>query len=70
MKQYYFVSGLPRSGNTLLASILNENKKILATGQSIFPSIFYDLQTITQKNDVYVNYPQDERFENFYKNLF
>jgi hypothetical protein len=70
VKQYFFISGLPRSGNTLLASILNENENILATGQSIFPSIFYDLQTITQENDVYKNYPQDERFENFYKNLF
>jgi len=70
MKQYFFLSGLPRSGNTLLSSILNENENILATGQSIFPSIFYDLQTITQKNDVYTNYPQDERFETFYKNLF
>jgi hypothetical protein len=44
VKQYFFISGLPRSGNTLLASILNENENILATGQSIFPSIFYDLQ--------------------------
>ena len=70
MKKYYFISGLPRSGNTLLASILNENENILATCQSIFPSIFYDLQTITQENDVYKNYPQDKRFETFYKNLF
>lgn len=30
MKQHYFISGLPRSGSTLLASILLQNPKIFA----------------------------------------
>ena len=30
MKQYYFISGLPRSGSTLLSTILNQNSKFYA----------------------------------------
>jgi len=30
MKTYYFISGLPRSGSTLLSSILNQNKNFYA----------------------------------------
>ena len=69
MKKFYFISGLPRSGNTLLSSILNENPDILSTGQSIVPSVFYDLMEITQNNNVNKLYSQDERFEIFYKGL-
>lgn len=31
MKQFYFISGLPRSGTTLLSSILNQNPKFQAS---------------------------------------
>jgi len=31
MKQYYFISGLPRSGTTLLSTILNQNPKFQAS---------------------------------------
>jgi sulfotransferase len=31
MKQYYFISGLPRSGSTLLSTILNQNPKFHAS---------------------------------------
>jgi sulfotransferase len=33
-KKFYFLSGLPRSGNTLLSSILNQNPKIYSSGIS------------------------------------
>lgn len=69
MKKFYFISGLPRSGNTLLASLLNQNPNILATGQSVVPSVYYDLQTITQNNLVNKIYPQNKRFDTFYNNL-
>ena len=31
MKKYYFISGLPRSGSTLLSSILKQNPKFTAS---------------------------------------
>ena len=30
-KQFYFISGLPRSGTTLLSAILNQNPKFQAS---------------------------------------
>ncbi len=69
MKKYYFFSGLPRSGNTLLASILNQNPDIYATGQSITASILYDLSTTTFKNLVYLSYPQETKKDNLLNNI-
>lgn len=69
MKKYYFFSGLPRSGNTILASLLNQNPQIYATGQSITASIMYDLSTITFNNLVYHSYPQESKKENLLKNV-
>ena len=41
MKNIFFLSGLPRAGNTLLSSILNQNKNIACTANSILPNILY-----------------------------
>jgi sulfotransferase len=41
-KNYYFLAGLPRSGNTVLSSILNQNKKIYCSPLSPLPTIFWD----------------------------
>lgn len=39
MKEYYFISGLPRSGSTLLCSILRQNPDFYADVQSSLESI-------------------------------
>jgi sulfotransferase len=44
-KKYYFLSGLPRSGNTLLASILNQNPNITTTGNSPLVGYLYGFAT-------------------------
>jgi len=69
MKKYYFFSGLPRAGNTILASLLNQNPDIYATGQSITTSIMHDLETVTCNNDVYKSYPQESKMDNVLKNV-
>lgn len=38
-KKYFFMGGLPRSGSTLLASILNQNPDIYVSAQSPLPNI-------------------------------
>ena len=43
MKQFYFLSGYSRSGNTLLSSILNQNKNITVSPNSCVVEIMYDL---------------------------
>ena len=76
MKNIYFISGLPRSGNTLLSSILNENPEIYATGKSSNVEVFYRLYEM-YNSEYYKEYPEDtgldnilfSYFETFYKNI-
>lgn len=63
MKKYYFISGFPRSGSTLLAGILNQNPKFHATMSSTLHNLFCDVQfnyfrdhdAITLSNDAAKN---------------
>jgi sulfotransferase len=41
-KIYHFLAGLPRSGNTLLSALLNQNPNIYSTPLSPLPSFMYD----------------------------
>ena len=69
MKQIHFLTGFPRSGNTLLASILNQNKNIAATGHSTVTSMFYSLNELKINSPIYNNYKNYECFENVEKKL-
>ena len=55
MKKLYFLCGLPRCGNTLLASIMNQNYNLTVTAKSVSADILYNLSCIKTK----------EHFENF-----
>jgi sulfotransferase len=44
-KTYHFLAGLPRSGNTLLSAILNQNPEIYSTPLSPVPTFMYDYAT-------------------------
>lgn len=50
MKSYYFLSGLPRSGSTLLSSILSQNKLIYAGGNSHLCQLMWDMQVNVNTN--------------------
>ena len=41
-KTYHFLAGLPRSGNTLLSAILNQNPNIYSTPLSPLPNLMWD----------------------------
>ena len=42
-KEVFFLAGLPRSGNTILSSILNQNPDVCCTPNSITLEIYKDL---------------------------
>lgn len=44
MKKYYFISGLPRSGSTLLCNILAQNPRFHATGTSGIMDIMFGVR--------------------------
>lgn len=69
MKAYYFLSGLPRSGNTLLGAIINQNTKINLTSNTILTDVIYQLLLI-KDYEIYKNFPDEKSLDNIIKNTF
>jgi len=73
-RQLFFLVALPRSGNTLFASIMNQNPEIAVTANSVTLEIMKDL-FLLKKTDVFENYPDhksldnvlDAVYDNYYK---
>ena len=61
-KQLLFLVALPRSGNTLFASVMNQNPEIAATPNSITLEIMKDL-FLLKNTDVFLNYPDHKSLE-------
>jgi hypothetical protein len=70
VKKIYFTYGLPRSGNTLLSCILNQNPRINATANSVLPSMMFALEGVKQNDVVYKNFPDEESFNNVSNSIF
>jgi sulfotransferase len=62
-KQLLFLVAQPRSGNTLFASIMNQNPEIAATPNSITLEIMKDL-FLLKNTDVFLNYPDHKSLDN------
>ena len=73
-KKLFFLVAIPRSGNTLFASVMNQNSEIAATPNSITLEIMKDLFFL-KETDVFKNYPDhrsldnvlDSVYDNYYK---
>jgi len=77
-KTYHFLSGLPRSGNTLLSAILNQNPDIHSSAISPVPEIMWNLfDSITNSENVNISLDNQVRcqkfmssvMDNFYKDI-
>src|SRR5210317_1043804 len=62
-RKLFFLVAQPRSGNTLFASIMNQNKDIAATPNSITLEIMKDLFLLKQ-TDVFQNFPDHKSLDN------
>ncbi len=78
MKTYHFLAGLPRSGNTLLSALLNQNPEIYSTPLSPLPTFMWDMANaangMEQVNRNVENKIKTEIFlssfmDNFYKEV-
>ena len=69
MKDIFFLSGLPRSGNTLFGSIMNQNPDVAATANSICADMIGELFEL-KNTDVFLNYPDHKSFNNVVKSVF
>jgi len=70
LKQYYFLVGLPRSGNTLLSSILNQNPKVSVTANSIVPDILWNLHCERENSLTFKNFPDHRSYDDLMSSIF
>ena len=68
-KKIFFLSGFPRSGNTLLASILNQNPDIACTPNSIVLEIYKQVWLLKELN-IFYNYPDHKSLDNVLDMIF
>lgn len=68
MKKIHYLCGLPRSGNTLFGSLMNQNPKISVTTNSIVCDIFCGVYTM-KESERFKNYPDKQSFDNVFGNI-
>ena len=61
--KYYFLSGIPRAGNTILSSILNQNKDIGVSANSIVAETLYKLDEWKKSDVAFNNFPDEKSYE-------
>lgn len=57
-KRYFFMAGLPRSGSTLLSSILNQNPMIYSGPSSPVLNIMHGLEEMISNDEFFKAYPK------------
>ena len=67
-KKIYYLCGLPRAGNTIISTILNQNPEIASTPNSIITEIFKDLNNL-KNSYTFLNYPDHKSFDNVIKSV-
>ena len=68
-RKLFFLVALPRSGNTLFASIMNQNPEIAATANSVTLEIIKNLYLI-KTTDTFKNFPDHRSLDNVLNNVF
>ena len=69
MNKIYFLCGLPRAGNTLLGSIINQSKNVKITANTILTDVIYQLHLL-KDYQIYKNFPDEKSLNNVIKNIF
>jgi hypothetical protein len=69
MKKIFFLCSLPRAGNTLLGSIINQNKNVKVSANTILTDVLYQL-CLLQHKEIYLNFPDEKSFMNIFNNVF
>jgi hypothetical protein len=69
MNNIYFLTSLPRAGNTLLGSIVNQSQHVKLTANTILTDVIYQLQLIKDIG-IYKNFPDKKSLDHIIKNVF
>ena len=65
----YFLTGIPRAGNTLLASVFNQNPYAKISAHSVLPLLFNSILEV-KNNFRFKNFPDFEGVDNIINNIF
>lgn len=68
-KKFYFLGGLPRSGSTLLGSILNQNPSVYVSPTSPLNDLYFRTEQNFRELNEQFTYDVDRVSTNFYKNM-
>ena len=68
-KTYYFMAGLPRSGSTLLSSILNQNPKLYSGPSSPVLSTMYVIEQHLLNDELFHGFPKHEQGKEIISNV-
>ena len=68
MKDIIFLGGLPRAGNTLLASLFMQHPKVAVTANSNLVNILHHLNQI-KNNNFHKNFPDEQSIDNVLNNV-
>ncbi len=69
VRKLFFLTALPRSGNTLFTSIINQNPEIACTANSITLEIMKELFLI-KTTDTFQNFPDHRSLDNVLDNVY
>ncbi|MCX6853843.1 MAG: sulfotransferase [Verrucomicrobia bacterium] len=69
-KSYHFISGLPRSGSTLLAAILRQNPRLHAAMTSPVGSLFTSLHTTMGQQNEFSEFIEEKQRERVLRGIF
>lgn len=68
-KKFYFLGGLPRSGSTLLGSILNQNPEVYVSPTSPLNDLYFRTERNFRELNEQFTYDVDRVSTNFYKKM-
>jgi len=68
-KNFYFVCGLPRAGNTLLGTLMNQNSNISFGPNSILAEILYQI-SLVRTTETFKIFPDEKSFDNLLNGIF
>lgn len=58
MKKIFFMAGLPRSGSTLISSILNQNPEVYSSTSSPMSSLIFNIERSILASEPYKSFPK------------
>ena len=68
-KKLFFLVAMPRSGNTLFATIMNQNPDIAATANSVTLEVMKDLHSL-KETDVFQNFQDHKSLDNILDSVY